>query len=88
MVTATMTTWGKGRGEGRGVWESPGRRLAEAKVLCRMRSLFARNCSGVSWPCSPKVSTTRLEAGIAFIPIVLACTQHTRSSQLLHGAIL
>ena len=51
----------------------PGMSIADANVLCRMVSLSFKNCSGVSFPCSPKVSTTRLDAGMAFIPIVLAC---------------
>lgn len=49
--------------------------FAEANVLCKIVSRSARNFSGVSLPCSSKVSTTKLEAGIAFIPIVLACIQ-------------
>ena len=47
--------------------------FAEANVLCKMASRSDRNFSGVSLPWSSKVSTTKLEAGTAFIPIVLAC---------------
>lgn len=78
-----------GHGKGMSQYDSPGMRLAEAKVLCKMSSLSARNFSGVSRPWSPKVSTTKFEAGMAFIPIVLACTQHTcLKVQLLHRRIL
>lgn len=53
----------------------PGMSFAEANVLCKIVSRSAKNFSGVSLPCSSRVSTTKLEAGIAFIPIVLACIQ-------------